>query len=633
LHSNPGASRVIYLNFLGRGMHSDPYWNSGAAFETPRFSLDGDPSSWSSSEIDFIQQLWQTVAEDYAPFKIDVTTQDPGQDALVRSDSNDQNYGTQVNITTHTSWSPGCRCGGIAAVGVFDAIGFSAEKAWVFTDVTANNAVFAALAASHEAGHTLGLLHQGYKDSKGTAVDYAPGWAPWGPIMGAPYYQTVVQWSNTDYKSAYVNSIGKQDDIAVMQKHGAVIKTDDYGDTAATAFNLTNAGASADGMISTRADTDWFAVRTDGTSISFLATPAAFMPNLDISLTLYDIKGKLLAVSSPTTRYQGTAINPSGMSSGIQAKVTPGTYFIKVDGVGQGAMSVAGSYSDYGSLGAYNIQPVEPIVITDSSLMGGQTGSAYSQDLHSSGGSGSASWSVASGTLPDGLSLVNRSGQWSLAGNPQMAGMHTFALQATDANGMQSAPVSFNLQLTPALGPQFTTNTLPAATRTIKYSATINATPLSNLPLTWGVSGLPAGITYQVNAPKGTTPGSLLLAGTATVAGSYEITVTASNGVVSSKKFTLAVAALPAPVITSTPTNPIISKAYAFPMRADKAKAPLQWSVVAGSLPSGLNMSAAGVISGTTTDSASRSFTLRVVDANGEQTQKEFTITAASAIK
>jgi len=632
LHSNPGSNRVIYLDFQGQGSHVDGFWNNGQPFETPRFSLDGDPNSWSDAELNFVQQVWQAVSEDYAPFNIDVTTQDPGSDNLTRSDASDQNYGTHLAITMHTSWSPSCGCGGVAGIGLFDSIGFTATKGWVFTDGTGSNAIFTALAASHEIGHTLGLLHQGYKDDKGKVVEYASGWTPYGPIMGAPYVQAVTQWSNSDYKSAYVNgaSKNKQDDISVMQTHGAVIKTDDYADNAKAAYNLTSAGGQADGLISTRADSDWFAVNTSSNNISVMASPSLLMPNLDISLTLYNSKNQVLATSNPATTYQGPATSGGGMVAGIEAKVTPGTYYVKVDGAGQGLMSAFGSYSDYGSLGPYHIQTVDPILITDSSLSSGTRNSSYNQALHSSGGSGNITWSLVSGSLPSGVNLENHSGQWVLTGTPTIAGAYPVSLRATDANGMQSPDTSLTLNIDPDRAPHFITQVLPEATRTVAYSATFLADSYTNLPTQWTVTGLPSGMSYQAVAPKAGVPSSMIIKGAATQAGRYEVTISESNSMVATQKYILIVNALPSPVISTTPTNPTLGKAYSFQMKATSVKSPLSWSLVSGSLPPGLSLSSSGQIKGTASDSNGYSFTIKVVDANGEQSQKDFVLSAVT---
>ena len=63
------------------------------------------------------------VAEDYAPFDVDVTTEDPGTAGLVRSSSGDTVYGTRVLVTpSDDPFAKICArgCGGVAYIGVFD---------------------------------------------------------------------------------------------------------------------------------------------------------------------------------------------------------------------------------------------------------------------------------------------------------------------------------------------------------------------------------------------------------------------------------------------------------------------------------------------------------------------------------
>jgi hypothetical protein len=62
-----------------------------------------------SLSLCLVQYIWQRVAEDYAPFDVDVTTQVPAPDALTRTDSLDNVYGTTVRICLaprhwHAQW-------------------------------------------------------------------------------------------------------------------------------------------------------------------------------------------------------------------------------------------------------------------------------------------------------------------------------------------------------------------------------------------------------------------------------------------------------------------------------------------------------------------------------------------------
>lgn len=84
LHSRPAATRKIFLDFDGHtttGTYWNTYYNkngAGLPITTPAFDRDGNPSTFSSSEHADIVAIWRAVAEDYAPFDVDVTTEDPG---------------------------------------------------------------------------------------------------------------------------------------------------------------------------------------------------------------------------------------------------------------------------------------------------------------------------------------------------------------------------------------------------------------------------------------------------------------------------------------------------------------------------------------------------------------------------
>jgi serralysin len=80
LNSLLGANQTIYLDFDGN-ITSGTLWNvnftSGANIVTPAFDFDGNITSFSSSELERIQYIWQRVAEDFSPFNVNVTTQTP----------------------------------------------------------------------------------------------------------------------------------------------------------------------------------------------------------------------------------------------------------------------------------------------------------------------------------------------------------------------------------------------------------------------------------------------------------------------------------------------------------------------------------------------------------------------------
>ncbi len=124
------------------------------------FDIDGVPDTFCTTELQRIQYIWQRVAEDYAPFDVDVTTEAPPADRLTRSGTSDEIYGTTVLITRRTFYN--CSCGGVAYVGIFDNVGDTYKPALVFYDMLGSgNEKYVAEAISHEAGHNMGLSHDG----------------------------------------------------------------------------------------------------------------------------------------------------------------------------------------------------------------------------------------------------------------------------------------------------------------------------------------------------------------------------------------------------------------------------------------------------------------------------------------
>ena len=120
MHSLPGANHTIYLDFTGHTTEGTT-WNSAYGITTivsPPYDIDGDTSTFNATEIERIQITWQTVSEDFRPFNIDVTTEDPGPAALSYQGGGDTQWGTRVVITDDT-WA-NCSCGGHAYIGSFD---------------------------------------------------------------------------------------------------------------------------------------------------------------------------------------------------------------------------------------------------------------------------------------------------------------------------------------------------------------------------------------------------------------------------------------------------------------------------------------------------------------------------------
>jgi len=193
------------------------------------------------------------------------------------------------------------------------------------------------------------------------------------------------------------------------------------------------------------------------------------------------------------------------------------TYAFTVQGTGDQGQPL---YQEY----QISVDPDQPLTIglpsyDGATLPPAMVGEAYPFGFFFSGGAAPYTWSVASGSLPPGLTLTSpyaASGDndSQLSGTPSTAGTYTFTMKVSDYDGQQ-ATQQFSLTVAPPL--QITTTTLPAGTVGVKYSHDVIAqggTP----PYTWLSPGpFPPGLTFGAY--------DNVLSGTPTQAGTYTFTM------------------------------------------------------------------------------------------------------------
>lgn len=343
LSSLPSSEYVIYIDFDGDTI-THPWWNDGN-------TIDAAPHPQAANDS-WVTVVWQRVAEDFAPFNINVTTD--------RAVFNNAEVSKRVICVVTPTYTWNGRGGGVAFLNTFG----DNVPCWTF-----NLEEYAcADTISHEVGHTLGLVHDGASNDDDEYYDgHGTGETAWGPIMGAPFSganENVTQWSQGEYSNAVNYSQGNavenfQDDLQLIADNGFGYRADDHIDSPtplASGLNSLGAVINGGGVIETTGDIDFFRFSSlDGPfNISANALDVNSQEgesgsdtdgaNLAVELALHDSAGTLIEAVNPT----------STLGASINRILTEGEYYVSVKGASRGDPTSTG-FSDYASLGQYSL--------------------------------------------------------------------------------------------------------------------------------------------------------------------------------------------------------------------------------------------------------------------------------------
>ena len=253
------------------------------------------------------------------------------------------------------------------------------------------------------------------------------------------------------------------------------------------------------------------------------------------------------------------------------------------------------------------------ISIVSMTVNEGRVGVPFRQQLLQSGGSGSISWQVVSGSLPNNISLTSNG---LLVGTPSALGASTFSVRVTDSYGCSGVR---SLTMTISICPTITVT--PGALS----DGRIGSDYLQTLTAAGGAGGylftssgeIPRGLTLSPNG---------ILSGRPTVVGVYNFTIIATDltGCAGSTTYSLTIC----PDIALSPnTLPAgsVGKAYSQTLSSGTGNFQTIFSFT-GTLPPGVTLSNSGILSGTPTQTGSFSFTVTASGAYSCSASRAYTI-------
>lgn len=429
-------------------------------------------------------------------------------------------------------------------------------------------------------------------------IAIAPATLP-KPTVGAAYSQSFSASGGTA-SYAFAVTAGSVPAGMTLSSTGLLSGTPTSGGT----FNFTVGATDAVGFTGSRAY-----------SMTVNAPPIVMAPATLPPMSAQDPFTATVTASGGTAPYTfsltagtlpaGLTLSSAGAIAGTPTATGPYSFTVTArdSSTGSGPYSASTPYT--GTVGA----PLLPTIVP-ATLPGGVAGTPYSQQLAGGNGVGPYTFALALGTLPAGVTLSNTG---LLSGTPTAGGTANLAIKVTDSRGRESSvPYQLAIALgTVVVGP----GTLPAATAYDPYSVAVTATGGVG-PHSYAITAgaIPAGITL---AADGT------LAGTPTASGTFNFTVTATDSSTGTgpasgvKAYALTVNAPTLPTITpATVPAGTAGVAYSQQLNGATGVAPYTFAF-SGTLPSGMTLTPAGLLSGTPTQAGAFGLNVTVTDGRG----------------
>ncbi|KQN38216.1 hypothetical protein ASE92_01915 [Pedobacter sp. Leaf41] len=270
----------------------------------------------------------------------------------------------------------------------------------------------------------------------------------------------------------------------------------------------------------------------------------------------------------------------------------------------------------------YTLTVTEPLTLVPGALPDGVTNVSYPTQIIPAATGGTGPYTYAATNVPAGLTFNETTRE--ITGTPTVPGNNTVLVTVTDANG-NTVTSNYTLKITDPLvlppatlangttGTNYTPQIIPAATG-------------GTGPYTYAATGLPAGLTF--------TPGTRAIAGTPTLAGTYPVSVTATDA--DGKTVTT--------VYSITILDPLVLPPTSLTDGTEKVVYPSQtilpatggsgaYTYVASNLPAGITFDpSTRSISGTPAQAGNYSILITVTDEGGRTASRSYPLTVIGTL-
>jgi large repetitive protein len=264
----------------------------------------------------------------------------------------------------------------------------------------------------------------------------------------------------------------------------------------------------------------------------------------------------------------------------------------------------------------FTVNIVAALAITTESAAPATLATPYSLRLSAQGGSGTRTWSIASGELPPGLSINSTSGE--ISGAPTAAGIYEFRVRVSD--GVRLGSKQFTLPVREPLAAY--ARTVPPAEVSVPIAAVKVAASGGSSSKTWRLEGsLPRGLSFDTR--------DAAITGTPEVAGVFLVKLVVSDGEGRTDDIRLTLFVSPKLALVPKRLAPAAAgRLYRARITARDGVGATTFRLVTGRLPSGLRLdSKAGTLRGRPSAAGRSRFVIEARDKLGATARATYVLT------